>query len=75
MRGKLLVLVVGLTIGFFIGSKAGPKPYRRLRERVDAFRNRPSIQRAVSETESLASDALSYAEGKLSDALDSSSDK
>lgn len=71
MKSKLLVLMLGLTIGFFIGSKAGPQPYRQLRDRVDSIRNRPSVKRAVSETESLASDGLSYVEGKASDALGS----
>ncbi len=71
MKGKFIFLMLGLTVGYFIGSKAGPKPYRMLRERIESLRSRPSVKRAVTETEALASDALSFAEQKASDALDS----
>ena len=56
MKRFLTVLVVGVGIGFFLGSKAGREPYERLESKLKGVSNRDDVSAALQRTSAAASD-------------------
>lgn len=69
MKGKLLFLA-GTATGFVLGSRSGRQAYDRLSAKAHELWGDPSTQKAVSQAESIARDAASAAQTKVSDLLD-----
>jgi hypothetical protein len=53
---KKLLLIIGVGIGFVLGSKQGRKPYERLEAQVRQLAGRPEIKGAVEDSASRAVD-------------------
>ena len=69
MKGKLLFLV-GTATGFVLGSKAGRQAYDRLSAKAHEMWGDPATQKVISQAETIARDAASVAQTKVSDLLD-----
>ncbi|MDJ0350020.1 hypothetical protein [Cryobacterium sp. PH29-G1] len=69
MKGKLLFLA-GTATGFVLGSKAGRQAYDRLTAKAHELWGDPATQKVISQAESIARDAASVAQTKVSDLLD-----
>ena len=69
---KRLLLLVGMGIGFVLGSKAGRAPYERLERTVRELLRRPQVStpmHSVSDTAAAARDAtLDAANGAIDEA-------
>ena len=69
---KRFLLLLGMGIGFVLGSKAGRAPYERLERTVREFRRRPQVRaslRSVSDTAAAVRDAtLDAANGAIDEA-------
>ncbi len=70
---KKLAFVIGLGLGFILGSKAGSGPYRELEDKVRALRNRPEIDEAVERAKEAANDKVTDAAEKVNEKLPASS--
>ena len=55
MRGKLL-LVVGLGVGYVLGSRAGRERYEEIKRAAGRLWNDPRVQRQVKQAEDFAKD-------------------
>lgn len=44
---KKLLLLVGVSVGFVVGSRAGKAPYQRLRNTLREVAGRPEVKQAV----------------------------
>jgi hypothetical protein len=53
---KKLLVLVGVVIGFVLGSKQGRKPYERLEAQVRRLRGRPEVKGAVNALSDKAAD-------------------
>ena len=69
MKGKLLFLV-GTATGFVLGSKAGRQAYDRISAKAHDMWGDPTTQKVISQAETIARDAASVAQTKVSDLLD-----
>ncbi|TFD72492.1 hypothetical protein [Cryobacterium sp. Hb1] len=69
MKGKFLFLA-GTATGFVLGSKAGRQAYDRLSAKARRLWGDPTTQKVISQAETIARDAASVAQTKLSDLLD-----
>ncbi|WP_104200164.1 hypothetical protein [Cryobacterium sp. Y29] len=69
MKGKFLFLA-GTATGFVLGSKAGRQAYDRLSANARRLWGDPTTQKVVSQAETIARDAASVAQTKVSDLLD-----
>ena len=69
MKGKFLFLA-GTATGFVLGSKAGRQAYDRLSARAHQLWGDPATQKVISQAETIARDAASVAQTKVSDLLD-----
>ena len=69
MKGKFLFLV-GTATGFVLGSKAGRQAYDRLSAKAHHLWGDPATQKVISQAETIARDAASVAQTKVSDLLD-----
>ena len=69
MKGKLLFLA-GTATGFVLGSRSGRQAYDRLSAKAHALWGEPGTQKVVSQAESIARDAASVAQTKVSGLLD-----
>jgi len=69
MKGKFLFLA-GTATGFVLGSKAGRQAYDRLSAKAHEMWGDPTTQKVVSQAESIAREAASVAQNKVSDLLD-----
>ncbi|TFD66481.1 hypothetical protein [Cryobacterium ruanii] len=69
MKGKLLFLL-GTATGFVLGSKAGRQAYDRLSAKAHEMWGDPATQKVISQAETIARDAASVAQTKVSDLLD-----
>ena len=47
---KKLLLAIGTTVGFLVGSRAGRGPYTKLQSKARALSRRPDVRRAVDDT-------------------------
>jgi len=66
---KKLAFVVGLGIGFLLGSRAGSGPYQGLEEKVRSLRARPDVDDAVERTKAVASERVTEAVEKVNEKL------
>ena len=69
MKGKLLFLI-GTATGFVLGSKAGRQAYDRISAKAHEMWGDPATQKVISQAETIARDAASVAQTKVSDLLD-----
>ncbi|TFD86098.1 hypothetical protein [Cryobacterium serini] len=69
MKGKFL-FIAGTATGFVLGSKAGRQAYDRLSAKAHQLWGDPATQKVISQAETIARDAASVAQTKVSDLLD-----
>ena len=69
MKGKIL-LIAGIATGFVLGSKAGRQAYDRLSAKAHEMWGDPATQKVISQAETIARDAASVAQHKVSELLD-----
>jgi gas vesicle protein len=69
MKGKLLFLA-GTATGFVLGSKAGRQAYDRIAAKAHEMWGDTATQKVISQAETIAHDAASVAQTKVSDLLD-----
>ena len=56
MKGKLIILAVGVGIGFLLGSRAGRGPYEKVAKCTKEFWEDPRVQRQVDRSVAFAND-------------------
>jgi hypothetical protein len=55
---KKLAFVIGLGVGFVLGSKAGSGPYEELQRKVRSLRHRPDVEQVVVRAKGAASEQV-----------------
>ena len=55
---KKLAFVIGLGVGFVLGSKAGSGPYEALEGKVRSLRHRPDVEQVVDRAKGAASEQV-----------------
>ena len=58
MNGKLVILAVGVGIGFLLGSRAGRGPYEKVAKCTKEFWEDPRVQHQVDRSVAFANDKL-----------------
>jgi len=58
MNGKLLVLAVGIGIGFLLGSRAGRGPYEKVAAKADQVWHDPRVQQQVDRSMKFANEKI-----------------
>ena len=66
---KKLAFLIGLGVGFLLGSKTGTGPYQELEARVRSIANRPEVRDTVETTKDAAGEQVREAVSKVSDRL------
>jgi hypothetical protein len=66
---KKLSFVIGLGLGFILGSRAGSGPYRELETKVRTLRNRPDVDEAVERAKGAANDHVTGVVEKVNEKL------
>jgi hypothetical protein len=61
MNGKLLILAVGVGIGFILGSRAGRGPYEKLSAATSKIWHDPRVQTQVDRSIAFANDKIEEA--------------
>lgn len=51
---KKIVLVIGLAVGFVLGSRMGREPYEKLEEKARSFAGDPRVQEKVTQAKDVA---------------------
>ena len=64
---KKLVFLIGVGVGFLLGSKAGPGPYREFETKVRSITNRPEVRDVVETTNEAAIHQVTDPVSKVSD--------
>jgi hypothetical protein len=64
---KKLLLLVGLAVGFVLGSKQGREPYERLEAQLRQLAGRPEVRGAVDAVSDRASDLTETLAGAVSE--------
>lgn len=72
---KKFLLLLGLGVGFVLGSRAGREPYERLRTTVNDLTERREFKRLADSTTDLANSVAQDVSDKVSEATDRASDK
>lgn len=67
---KKLAFLVGLGIGFMLGSRAGTGPYEGLEEKVRSFRGRADVDSAVENAKAAASSQVTEVAEKVNEKVD-----
>ena len=68
---KRLSFVIGLGLGFILGSRAGSGPYQRLEGQARALRNRPEVDEAVGRAKKAANEQVTGVIDKVTQNLPS----
>jgi len=55
---KKLSLLLGVGLGFILGSKAGPRPYEQLEAKARSVTTRPEVQETKAKLKSAAGDKI-----------------
>lgn len=66
---KKLVFVIGLGLGFILGSKAGSGPYEGLEQKVRALRSRPEVDDAIERARGAANQQVTEVVEKVNEKL------
>lgn len=66
---KKLVFVIGLGLGFLLGSKAGSGPYEGLEQKVRSLRSRPDVEDAIERARGAANEQVTGVVEKVSEKL------
>ncbi len=66
---KKWTFMIGLGIGFILGSKAGSGPWERLEQKVRSLKQRPEVEEAVERAKGVASDQVAEVAGKVNEKL------
>jgi hypothetical protein len=66
---KKLAFLIGLGIGFVLGSKAGTGPYEELEHKVRSLRQRPEVEGAVERAKGVASDQVTGVVDKVNEKM------
>jgi hypothetical protein len=66
---KKLLLLVGVGVGFILGSRAGKEPYQRLENTLRELSGRPEVKQAVDAASEKMEDLADKAGAKVSDAI------
>jgi hypothetical protein len=64
---KKLVFVIGVGVGFILGSKAGRGPYEGLEEKVRSLRERPEVEEAVERAKGAANEQVTEVVDKVNE--------
>lgn len=68
---KKLSFLLGLGIGFLLGSRAGSRPYQQLEAKVRSAARRPEVQDAVGKTKEAVHNHVTEAVDNVGDKLSS----
>ena len=68
---KKLSFLLGLGIGFLLGSRAGSRPYQQLEARVRSAARRPEVQDVVEKTKEAVHNQVAEAVDNVGDKLSS----
>ena len=68
---KKLSFLLGLGIGFLVGSRAGSGPYQRLEETVRSAARRPEVRDVVDKTKEAAHNQVAETVDNVADKLSS----
>ena len=71
---KKLAFLIGVGVGFLLGSKTGTGPYQELEERVRSIANRPEVRDADETTKEAAGARVTEPVAKAFDRLPESED-
>jgi hypothetical protein len=63
---KKLLFVLGMGVGFILGSRAGSGPYERLKAKSRSIRQRPEVAEAVDRAKETANDQMAHVTEKIS---------
>ncbi len=66
---KKLIFLVGVGVGFLLGSKTGSGPYQELETKVRSVANRRDVQEAVEMTKDAAREQVADVVTKVADKL------
>jgi hypothetical protein len=76
MAGKLVFgLVVGLGVGYVLGSRAGRARYNQIKARANEVWNDPHVQRAVHDAEDFVRETAPVVGDKIADVARAATDK
>lgn len=64
---KKLAFVIGVGVGFLLGSKTGSGPYQGFETKVRSLVSRPQVRDAVETTREVAGDQVTQVVSKASD--------
>lgn len=64
---KKLAFLIGVGIGFLLGSKTGTRPYQELEARVRSIANRPEVRHTVETTKEAAAEQVNEVVSTVSD--------
>ena len=64
---KKLAFLIGVGIGFLLGSKTGTGPYEQLETKVRSITNRPEVRDAVETTKEAAVHQVTETANRISD--------
>ncbi len=67
MKGKLFILVVGIGVGFLLGSRAGRGPYEKVAAATKKVWDDPRVQTQVDRSVKFANDKLEDVAGIVTD--------
>jgi len=67
MNGKLVILAVGVGVGFLLGSRAGRGPYEKVAAATSRIWHDPRVQEQVDRTVRFANDKLEDVAGIVTD--------
>lgn len=72
---KKLAFLIGVGVGFLLGSKVGTGPYEHLETKVRSITNRPEVRDAVEATKEAATDQVTQVASKVSDRIPGTDDQ
>ena len=70
---KKLVFLLGVAVGFLIGSKIGHEPYAQVEKKMRELAALPEVQDAMNKAKGAASEQFGQITEKVSDKIQSSS--
>jgi hypothetical protein len=71
---KKLLLLMGVVVGFVLGSKGGREPYERLEAQVRRLAGRPEVQGAIDSATSKAADLTHTVTGTVNEKISNVTD-